>query len=93
MRGTNSITPLATPNTLTPNVHRQSFGVDACVVAEHVDRAVRAVCLVRKVTNRLGIGHIGHDTGQVVTAFAELTDRLVERGLLDVGQHEPHPFC
>src|SRR5881409_2312465 len=34
MRGTNSTIPLATPNTLTPKVHRQSLGVVSQTLAD-----------------------------------------------------------
>ena len=96
--------PFATPNTLTPNVHRQSFGVfsHSCGSAGGPTPALlqrtwmlpnRFVAGIEQRIEGADIGDIGRDADDLSALLEERVRRRVERGGFDVGQHHAHALC
>ena len=62
---------------------------DAGVVEHDVDLAEHAKRLVGQVLDVVELAHVAHDTVRVDPVRAQGRDRIVQRGLIDVGEHRP----
>jgi hypothetical protein len=67
--------------------------LDAGVVTHEVDLAVGVQRLAGQCLHRLEAHHVGPHPQHVMRLRAELCDRLVQRRLLDVGQHHLHSLA
>jgi hypothetical protein len=64
---------------------------DAGVAEEDVNLAEQAKSLVREVNHLLEMPHVAHNAVRVKTIAAQPRHGLFQRGLIDVGEHEPGP--
>ena len=99
--GTKVGMPCMTPQRLTPRIQRQSSSgtsqigparADAGVVVDEVHGAELLQGPVTQVADRRGVGHVGHGGDDVGAGRGELVRGLLERVLLDVGEHDLHPL-